>query len=172
MSTGRVMSRPYAAPGTGNTRAEPSGGSDGGAMVGRELAVLNPAGFLGAHVLHLFSFPSGDPAEFEGFGPKEYAALEHMQWFQSVGGYNAMNSSRPQTVAAGLSDSPVGQLAYSELFNSFGKGTSLVPLDAILAEVSVAWFANASAGMSRSYRDNALADGETRVSAARTGVAV
>ena len=99
-------------------------GSDGGAMVGRELAILDPEGFLGAHVLQLFSFPSGDPAEFEGFGPKEYAALEHMQWFQSVGGYNAMNGSRPQTVAAGLSDSPVGQLAYSELFESFGNGTS------------------------------------------------
>ncbi|MGK5683948.1 alpha/beta fold hydrolase [Actinoplanes sp. URMC 104] len=44
-------------------------GSDGGAMVGRELAVLDPDGFLGAHVLQLFSFPSGDPAEFEAFGP-------------------------------------------------------------------------------------------------------
>src|SRR5690242_8718658 len=86
-------------------------GSDGGAMVGRELAILDPEGFLGAHVLQLFSFPSGDPSEFDGFGPKEYAALEHMQWFQLVGGYNAMNGSRPQTVAAGLSDSPVGQLA-------------------------------------------------------------
>ena len=101
-------------------------GSDAGAMVGRELAVLDPEGFRGAHVLQLFSFPSGDPAEFEGFGPKEYAALEHMQWFQSVGGYNAMNASRPQTIAAGLSDSPVGQLAYSELFESFGNGTSRV----------------------------------------------
>ena len=40
-------------------------GSDGGAMVSRELAILNPEGFLGAHVLHLFSFPSGDPSEFE-----------------------------------------------------------------------------------------------------------
>ena len=51
----------------------------------------------------LFSFPSGDPSEFEKLEPKDYAALEHMQWFQSVGGYNAMNGSRPQTVAAGLS---------------------------------------------------------------------
>ncbi|MDY0909209.1 epoxide hydrolase [Microbacterium sp. CFBP9034] len=147
-------------------------GSDNGAMIARELGLLAPEGFLGLHVLQLFSFPSGDPAEFEKLEPQDYAGLEHMQWFQSVGGYNTMNASRPQTVAAGLSDSPVGQLAYSELFNSFGNGTSLVPLDAILAEVSVAWFANASAGMSRSYRDNALAAGETRVSDARTGVAV
>jgi len=124
-------------------------GSDGGAMVGRELAILDPEGFRGAHVLQLFSFPSGDPAEFEGFGPKEYAALEHMQWFQSVGGYNAMNASRPQTVAAGLSDSPVGQLAYSELFESFGNGTSLVTPEQVLEQVTLYWLTNTAAGSVR-----------------------
>ena len=45
-------------------------GSDGGAMVSRELAVLNPPGFLGAHVLQLFSFPSGDPASSSASGPR------------------------------------------------------------------------------------------------------
>ena len=147
-------------------------GSDNGALVARELGLLDPKGFLGLHVLQLFSFPSGDPDEFAKLEPQDYAGLEHMQWFQSVGGYNTMNASRPQTIAAGLSDSPVGLLAYSELFNSFGNGTSLVPLDAILTEVSVTWFANAAAGMSRAYRDNALAEAEPRVSGARTGVAV
>jgi pimeloyl-ACP methyl ester carboxylesterase len=147
-------------------------GSDNGAMVARELGLLNPEGFVGLHVLQLFSFPSGDPAEFEQLTPQDYAGLEHMQWFQSVGGYNTMNASRPQTVAVGLSDSPVGLLAYSELFNSFGNGTSLVPLEKILLEVSVAWFANAAAGMSRSYFENAKASSEPQVNHAPTGVAV
>ena len=149
-------------------------GSDHGAMVARELGLLNPEGFLGLHVLQLFSFPSGDPAEFERLEPQDYAGLEHMQWFQKVGGYNTMNASRPQTVAAGLSDSPVGMLAYSELFNSFGNGTSLVPLETIITEVSVNWFANAAAGMARSYFDNANAATEEQapVNAAPTGVAV
>src|SRR5918994_1859700 len=75
-------------------------GSDGGAMVSRELAVLDPPGFLGAHVLQLFSFPSGAEGEFDRFTPKEYAALEFLGWFQSVGGYNSMNGTRPQTIAA------------------------------------------------------------------------
>lgn len=147
-------------------------GSDNGAMVARELGLLAPEGFLGLHVLQLFSFPSGDPAEFEKLEPQDYAGLEHMQWFQSVGGYNAMNASRPQTVAVGLSDSPVGLLAYSELFTSFGNGTSLVPLESILLEVSVNWFANAASGMSRSYLENARAEAEPQVNHARTGVAV
>ncbi len=147
-------------------------GSDNGAMVARELGLLNPEGFLGLHVLQLFSFPSGDPAEFERLEPQDYAGLEHMQWFQSVGGYNTMNASRPQTVAVGLSDSPIGLLAYSELFNNFGNGTSLVPLEKIILEVSVNWFANAAAGMSRSYFDNARVEAEPLVNAAPTGVAV
>ena len=137
-------------------------GSDGGAMVGRELAILDPEGFLGAHVLQLFSFPSGDPAEFEGFGPKEYAALEHMQWFQSVGGYNAMNGSRPQTVAAGLSDSPVGQLAYSELFESFGNGTSLVTPEQVLEQVTLYWLTNTAAGSVRYHYEEAHAAARAR----------
>jgi pimeloyl-ACP methyl ester carboxylesterase len=151
-------------------------GSDNGAVVARELGLLAPQGLLGLHVLQLFSFPSGDPAEFEHLEPADFAGLEFMKWFQKVGGYNTMNASRPQTIAAGLSDSPVGLLAYSELFNSFGNGTSLVPLETILLEVSVAWFTNAAAGMSRAYYDNAAtgepADEPAAVNAAPTGVAV
>ncbi len=147
-------------------------GSDGGALVGRELAILDPEGFRGAHVLQLFSFPSGDESEFAGFGPKEYAALEHMQWFQSVGGYNAMNASRPQTIAAGLSDSPVGQLAYSELFESFGNGTSLVAPEQVLEQVTLYWLTNTSAGSVRYHYEEARAQRAPVVSTGRIGVAV
>ena len=77
------------------------------------------AGFLGAHVLQLFSFPSGDPSEFEKFGPKEYAALEFLGWFQSVGGYNQMNGTRPadhRRRAVRLTGRPAGlQRAVREL---------------------------------------------------------
>lgn len=147
-------------------------GSDGGAMVGRELAVANPDGFRGAHVLHLFSFPSGDPAELEGFGPKEYAALEHMQWFQSVGGYNAMNGTRPQTVAAGLADSPVAVLAYSELFESFGNGTSLVTPEQVLAQATLYWLTNTYGSAARYHYEEQHAGAEPVVSTGRIGVAV
>jgi len=147
-------------------------GSDMGAMVARELAVLNPSGFAGAHVLQLFSFPSGDPAEFEAFGPKEYAALEFAGWFQSVAGYNQMNATRPQTIAAALSDSPVGQLAYNELFESFGNGTSLVTADQVLTQVSLYWLTNTSATAVRYYYADQHAEAEPVVSQGRIGVAV
>jgi pimeloyl-ACP methyl ester carboxylesterase len=121
-------------------------GSDGGAMLSRELAILNPEGFLGAHVLQLFSFPSGDPAEFESMGPDDYAALEFAGWFQTVNGYADMNAKRPLTIAAALSDSPVGLLAYHELFENFGNGTSLMTPDQVLLQVSLQWLTNTSAG--------------------------
>ena len=147
-------------------------GSDAGALVARELGLLDPPGFLGLHVLQLFSFPSGDPAEFERLGPDDHAALEFMQWFSSVGGYNGMNASRPQTIGAALADSPVGQLAYSELFASFGNGTALVTRDQLLTQVSLYWLTNTAATSARIYFEDARAGAEPRVNHARTGVAV
>ncbi|MCD2189883.1 epoxide hydrolase family protein [Actinomycetospora soli] len=147
-------------------------GSDVGATVARELGLLAPAGLLGIHVLQLFSFPSGDPAEFEGFGPEEYAALEHMQWFQAVGGYNQMNASRPQTVGALLADSPVAQLAYGELFASFGNGTSLLTRDQVLAQVTLAWLTDSGAAAARYYLEDARAAAEPAVNHTPTAVLV
>ena len=112
------------------------------------------------------------PGEFEGFGQKEYAALEHVQWFQSVGGYNAMNASRPQTVAAGLADSPVGTLAYCELFENFGNGTSLVTADQVLAQATLYWLTNTYASAARYHYEEQRADAEPVVSKGRIGVAV
>jgi pimeloyl-ACP methyl ester carboxylesterase len=133
-------------------------GSDMGANISRELAILNPPGFLGAHVLQLFSFPSGDPAEFEKMTPADYAALEFAGWFQTVNGYALMNASRPQTIAAALSDSPIGQLAYNELFENFGNGTSLLSRDQVLTQVTLYWLTNTSATAVRYYHDERNAE--------------
>lgn len=145
-------------------------GSDAGAILARELAMLNHEGFLGAHVLQLFSFPSGDPAEFERMTPDDYAALEFAGWFQTVNGYADMNAKRPLTIAAALSDSPVGQLAYSELFENFGNGTSLVSAEQILGQVSLQWLTNTSAGASTFHHTERNV--EARVNHGPIGVAV
>lgn len=145
-------------------------GSDCGAMVSRELAILDPPGFLGAHVLQLFSFPSGDPTEFETMTPDDYAALEFAAWFQTVNGFALMNGSRPQTIAAALSDSPVAQLAYNELFENFGNGTSLLTRDQVLAQVSLYWLTNTSAGAVRYHHTERNV--EARVNPGPIGITV
>ena len=108
--------------------------------------------------------PSGAPGEMDGFGEKEYAALAHLQWFQSVGGYNTMNATRPQTVAAGLADSPVAVLAYSELFESFGNGTSLVRPDQVLAQATLYWLTNTYATAARYHYEEQRSGAEPVVS--------
>jgi hypothetical protein len=108
----------------------------------------------------------------DDFGEKEYAALGHLQWFQSVGGYNMMNGTRPQTVAAGLADSPVGTLAYSELFESFGNGTSLVRPEQVLAQATLYWLTNTYASAARYHYEEQHSGAEPVVSTGRIGVAV
>nr|WP_241769841.1 hypothetical protein [Cellulosimicrobium sp. MM] len=95
--------------------------SDGGAMVGRELAVLDPEGFPRRPRAPALLLPVGAPGEMDGFG--EGARRARAPPVVPVRGrYNTMNASRPQTMAAGLADSPVAVLAYHELFESFGTG--------------------------------------------------
>ena len=50
-------------------------GNDGGSMIAPELGRLDPERVLGVHVTQLFSFPSGDPAEFAGLTEEDQAAL-------------------------------------------------------------------------------------------------
>ena len=85
-----------------------------------------------------------------------------------------MNGTRPQTIAAALSDSPVGQLAYNELFENFGNGTSLVTPEQVLTQVSLYWLTNTSATAVRYHYAEAHAGRRSRpeVSHGRIGVAV
>ena len=83
-----------------------------------------------------------------------------------------MNGTRPQTIAAALSDSPVGQLAYNELFENFGNGTSLVSVEQVLTQVSLYWLTNTSATAVRYHYAEGHAGTEPVVSKGRIGVAV
>ena len=56
-------------------------GNDGGSMISPEVGRLDGSHVVGVHVTQIFSFPSGDPAEFEGMSADELAALEVLKWF-------------------------------------------------------------------------------------------
>ena len=83
-----------------------------------------------------------------------------------------MNGTRPQTIAAALSDSPVGQLAYNELFENFGNGTSLVTVEQVLTQASLYWLTNTSASAVRYHYSEGHSGAEPTVSHGRIGVAV
>ncbi|HKN45431.1 MAG TPA: epoxide hydrolase, partial [Propionibacteriaceae bacterium] len=83
-----------------------------------------------------------------------------------------MNGTRPQTIAAALSDSPVGLLAYNELFENFGNGTSLVTVEQVLTQVSLYWLTNTAATAVRFHYSEGHSGATPVVSQGRIGVAV
>jgi epoxide hydrolase len=150
-------------------------GGDGGSLVGRELGILAPEGLVGTHVLQLFSFPSGDPAEFEKLEPKDFEALEILKNFGEISAFSALQATRPQTLAHALADSPVGQLAWNELMATFDVPTALTR-DQILTHVSLYWFTNTGGSSARQYKEDAKFNaGEgvaARVNHTPTGVSI
>ncbi|MFD6681394.1 epoxide hydrolase family protein [Micromonospora parva] len=128
-------------------------GNDAGSMIAPELGRIDPERVLGVHVTQLFSFPSGDPAEFAGLSEADQAALGHLQWFyENKFSFNQVHSQQPQTLAFGLADSPVGLLAWNaQLFDES------LDADFILANVALYWFTGTAASAIRLYWEDAHA---------------
>jgi hypothetical protein len=129
-------------------------GNDAGSMISPELGRVDGGHVLGVHVTQLFSFPSGDPAEFEGLAETDQAALAHLKWFyDTMFSFNVLHSQQPQTLAFALADSPVGLLAWNaQLF-----GESLDP-DFIVANVAIYWLTGTSGSAIRFYYEDAHSD--------------
>ena len=104
-------------------------GNDAGSMISPELGRTDPDHVIGVHVTQLFSFPSGDPAEFSGLSEADQAALGHLQWFyDNMFSFNTLHSQQPQTLAFALADSPAGLLAWNaQLFGESLDPTSCWP---------------------------------------------
>jgi pimeloyl-ACP methyl ester carboxylesterase len=126
-------------------------GNDAGSLISPEVGRSDPDRVVGVHVTQLFSFPSGDPAEFENLSPEDGAALAFLQDFNARGGlaYNAYQSAQPQTLAYALQDSPAGWLAWvTQLF------TEEVDRDYILTNASLYWLTGTiNSSIRRYYAD-------------------
>ena len=128
-------------------------GNDAGSMISPEVGRIDPEHVIGVHVTQLFSFPSGDPAEFQGLTEEDQAALAHLQWFMdNKFAFNVLHSQQPQTLAFALADSPVGLLAW----NAQLLGESL-DRDFVLANVAIYWLTGTSGSAIRFYYEDAHA---------------
>lgn len=132
-------------------------GGDAGALVGRELGILAPQGLVGVHLLQIFAFPSGDPAEFEKLSDADKASLSGTTAdFQSKAGYQKIQQTRPLTLAYGLTDSPAGQLAWNaELWTGWGDYADYLDVDTYLTHVSIYWFTRTGGSSARHYYEDA-----------------
>ncbi|WP_433730520.1 epoxide hydrolase family protein [Nocardia sp. CA-129566] len=126
-------------------------GNDGGSMVSPEIGRLVPDRVMGVHVTQLFSFPSGDPAEFENISTEDLAALAHLKWFQdNKMAFNLFCAQQPQTLAYAISDSPVGLLGWNaQLF-----GESL-DAEFVVGNVALYWLTGTAGSSVRFYYEQA-----------------
>jgi epoxide hydrolase len=138
-------------------------GYDTGAWVGPEIGRQVPDRVLGIHVNSLLTFPAGADGEFEGLSDVEQRRWQAMQDFND--GYLQCNSKRPQTVAYGLHDSPVGQLAWIvEKFKELtdpedGLPEDSVDRDRILTDISIYWLSGTAGSAAQIYYEEISAGG-------------
>ena len=154
-------------------------GNDGGSMTSPVIGRLDPDHVTAVHVTQVFSFPSGDSAEFEGFGEEEYRRLAFLQRFMDEhSAYNKYQSTRPETLAHALADSPVGQLAWIlDLLRGFGdhspEENEMLNADFALTLASTYWLTNTAGSSAEQYYENAhVPDEPQERGTIPTGVAV
>jgi pimeloyl-ACP methyl ester carboxylesterase len=158
-------------------------GGDFGAFVAPDLGRVDPGHVIGVHVnaATMGFIPFGDIPEQDlaTFSPAEKERAQRLQGYLAEGnGYFQIQSTRPQTLSYGLTDSPAGQLAWIvEKFKEWtNTGHALpedaVPRDEILADVSVYWFTGTAGSTANLYYESMHSGDWPTPSAVPTGVAV
>ena len=142
-------------------------GNDAGAYVAPEVARVAPGAVVGVHVNQIFSFPSGDPAEFEGLTDDELQQLGFLQRFdEEMSAFAKLQASKPQNLAHALADSPAGQLGWiGQLL-----GTAVSP-DVVVTNAAIYWFTNTGASSARFYYEDAHAEHPSEPTTAPMGLA-
>lgn len=136
-------------------------GGDAGAVIAPTIARVAPDRIIGVHVnaATMGFIPMGPiaPADFASFTEAETTRLQRLQQFMAERfGFNALQSSRPQTVAYGISDSPAGLIAWlGDMFAGFGDSPEAVEKDKFLTNVLLYWFTGTAASSIRLYYENA-----------------
>jgi pimeloyl-ACP methyl ester carboxylesterase len=130
-------------------------GGDWGASVTSRLGQLRPDRVVGIHVNMATVGP--DKSTFDDLTPEEQSALDDLAEHRAHGsGYSAQQSTRPQTLGYGLTDSPAGQCAWIvEKFwawtDNDGDPADALTRDQMLDNVSTYWFTATAASSARLY---------------------
>jgi len=141
-------------------------GNDVGSFVSPEVGRIDVEHVLGVHVTQLFSFPSGDPAEFAALTEAEQQQLAFLKSFDDeMSGYARLQETAPQTLAHALADSPIGQLAWTaQLLASLDD-------DMVLTNATLYWLTNTAASSARFYYEDHHAVHPTAPTTAPTALA-
>ena len=136
-------------------------GGDAGAVIAPAIGRAAPDRVIGVHVsaATMGFIPMGpiEPSEIATFTDAEKTQLQRLQQFMAERfGFNALQSSRPQTVAYGITDSPAGLIAWlGDMFAGFGDKPDAIEADKFLTNMLVYWFTGTAASSIRLYYENA-----------------
>ncbi|QYR21375.1 epoxide hydrolase [Paenibacillus sp. sptzw28] len=136
-------------------------GGDMGAMIAPEIGRIAANQVSGVHVnaATMGFIPMGQVEEdvLSSLTEAEKARLARLGQFMSQRfGFNMIQSTRPQTLAYGLHDSPVGLLAWtSELFYGFGDHVGAVDRDRFLTNLMLYWLTGTANSSARMYYEGA-----------------
>jgi len=148
-------------------------GGDIGAIIGPELARLVPERVVGVHVnaASVGFIPLG-PVDESELSDAERVRLGKIRHFMTEEwGFNQLQSTRPQTLAYALTDSPAGQLAWiAEKFAAWS--AEPIDRDRLLTNVMLYWLTGTANSSSRIYYENMHAWSMPENSGVPTGVAV
>ena len=138
-------------------------GGDWGAIISTQLGHKYADRLIGIHLsltlpLDFFSVPLPGA---ELYGPEEAGWYEKSQhFFQTKSGYSAIQATQPQTLAFGLEDSPVGQLAWLlEKRRSWsdcgGEVETVFSKDDLLTIATLYWVTQSGGSSARYYYEGA-----------------
>ena len=136
-------------------------GGDFGAVVSMVLGAVDKEHVLGVHVNMLPTVPPDDPAVLAELTEQDGARLASLARFDAeLSGYMRLQSTRPQTLAYALTDSPVGQLAwivekFLEWTDSKSVPEDAVDRDRILTNVMLYWLTGTAGSSAHSYYESA-----------------
>jgi pimeloyl-ACP methyl ester carboxylesterase len=148
-------------------------GGDMGALISPDLARHAPDRVVGVHVnaASVGFIPLG-PADEDALTDVERGRLARIRHFMTEEwGYNQLQSTRPQTLAYGLTDSPVGQLAWiAEKVAAWS--AEPIDRDRLLTNVMLYWLTGTANSSARLYYENLHSWSMPENSGVPTGVAV
>jgi pimeloyl-ACP methyl ester carboxylesterase len=140
-------------------------GGDFGALISPQLGRIAPEHVVGVHVnaASVGFIPFGPVPDdvMATFTDVEKARLAKLANFTTEEwGYNVLQSTRPQTLAYALTDSPVGQLAWiAEKFKAWTDTAKELPeeavdLDDMLTNVTLYWLTGTAGSSAQIYYEN------------------
>jgi epoxide hydrolase len=135
-------------------------GGDWGSYIGREVGLIVPERVVGVHVNMLITPPPADEDALARLSQDDLARIDRATRFRGNGsGYLAIQRTRPMTLAYGLTDSPIGQLAWIvEKFKEWTDSTSVpeeaVDRDQMLTNVMIYWLTRTAGSSAALYYEH------------------